>query len=1410
MPITRSKGRAPEAFTVEMGTEHSATTIRHELPPRSPSTIEGVQQQQRPPTPSGGEDSSTPVPSEITEQPTARTRRAARIEETSDRTLKPTDRTYSRAVPMTTRGDARTEHSIPPSTRTTRTNRNILKAREDLLKIKLELAQLALQRAEEDSDEYIEDRNSNNEYVRSWLEEAPEPEPPKEDNAAEGDIVNRCRAHTPPPADIDNIVNLQAQVPSLNSKVHNNIESKQIEDIKGEDKLRPFITELTSAIASLANTRTDQWTSNHPSASKVIMTLPNFSGSHTEWLSFRAIYETTRRYFNDVENTARLRRSLHGRALETVSSELIGHARPDDIMRELELQFGRPDSIAQAETDRLRGLPRCSEAPKDICMFASRVRSGVVTLRALKKEHYLINAELIRTLTEKLPNSLRVQWYRTYTEKYQSLPDLTLFSDFVTEQARFCSAFAPPENINAADASSNRRAAHRTHTAIEKPVNKCRVCEKDHHASDCKKFKEASSDKRWELAKKHNLCFRCLRSRRSGHTCKSKKCEIRGCTATHHQLLHYNKKPAEREIEKPDVPTPSQETVASSRSTSSQAYLKIVPVRVIGPAGEAHTYALLDDGSTVSLIDEDIANRVGAEGRIDPLKIGAIGNTTIDTPCSRRITVTLASQMKNRVPFRARTIPKLHLAPQTVTREDVAHCEHLDDLREQLTYNAGVPKILIGQDNWHLLLATEVRRGPKHQPIASLTAMGWTLHGAHTRSLGQKVHYVNGLTAASDSFEQQLREFFAIESLVINPRRPDSDPEKKAEDILNRHTKQLEDGHIETALLWKNENIEMPDSYGTAMKRLVSIEKKLDSNPTLRDRYTEQMDSLLKKGYAEQAPRSSTPGRTWYLPHFDVYNPMKPEKFRIVHDAAAKSRGLSLNDYLLTGPDLLQSLPGVMMRFRRHRIAISGDIAEMFMQVKVRTQDRDALRYLWRGNRREGAPEEYRMTSIIFGAASSPCTAIFAKNWNAKRHSIEHPEAVEAIIENHYMDDYLDSFKTIEEATRIATTVKNIHKQARFHLKKWVSNSTEVIENIESSQGPTEVVNIGDIENIEKILGLIWRPSTDELGFNLTLARLPRGVIEKDVPTKREALKIVMSLYDPLGLASPVTIRAKQILQEAWRRGTDWDQHIDQDLATQWRSWILHLERLGNINIPRCYPGYSEAAEVQVHVFTDASEMAYAAAVYWRATGTSGETHVSLVMAKARVAPLKLHSIPRLELQAAVMGTRVAAAVIREHRLKPASTTYWSDSKTVLTWVRRGARAYKPFVAHRIAAIEENSKVEDWRWVPTKMNIADVATRDVPHHFDSTHEWFRGPKFLYEEPTTWPSEKPPIADRTGEERTLTAVEETDSQQLSEVIPILKGSRSGNDYFARRRTFYALYPVAAGRQRRRSTNERRKI
>lgn len=1066
--------------------------------------------------------------------------------------------------------------------------------------------------------------------------------------------------------------------------------------------------------------------------------LPIFNGSHQDWLLFKTSYNETACMFSDSENAARLRRNLKGKAREAVESLLINRSHPIEIIRCLESRFGRPDAIASTELERLRNLTKPTDNPRDICIFASKVSNTIASLQALNKTHYLYNPEITKLTSEKLSPTLRHRWYDFAAAQHLEEPDLIKLARFLNREAELCGPFAQPENVTSSWNETANRRPQRTNVTQDNTV-KCAHCNNTgHYIVDCKTFLAADVNKRWDIAKEQRLCFKCLKFRNRQHACKPKRCDTDGCTHTHHRLLHSQKQ----------VKT---EAVTSTWTRKrAHAFLKVAPVTIAGPAGKIDTWALLDDGSTVTLLNDNIANQIGARGPHEQLNIEAIGDTTLQAARSRRVSVTLYGKDGKKYQIASRTIDGLNLSPQQVRNDDLAGCTHLQDIEHLLLTDGATPQLLIGQDNWHLLIADEMRTGRRDQPVASRTPLGWVLHGAQTRTIGHKVNFIQD----DVSMDEQLRQHFAIESMLITPKRPHSDPNRIAQGILDQTTVQLPDGHYQTALLWQNDDRTMPYNYDAAERRLLSIEKKLSKDKDLARKYSEQMSSLIEKGYAELAPAEKTPHKTWYLPHFAVINPLKPGKIRIVHDAAAKTQGKSLNNYLLTGPDLLQSLPGVLMRFRQHEIAVSADIAEMFMQVKVRPIDRDALRYLWR----EDAclpPTEYRMTSLIFGATCSPSTAIYIKDVNARKYEDEFPNAVRAITRNHYVDDYLDSFKTIEDAIETSLRVKEIHSRGHFDLRKWTSNSYELLKRLNETGKSTDItISDGSDNNIERVLGLVWKSNADVLTFNLDLARVPEETLTTTKPTKREALKIVMSLYDPLGFASPVTVRAKQILQELWRRGNEWDQPIDDDLATQWREWMGHLNRLRDVTVPRCYLHYSDAVTLQLHTLVDASESAYSCIIFWRAVTPDGKVTLSIVTAKARVAPLKLTSIPRLELQAAVMGSRMASAVIEEHDRKPDARYYWTDSKTVLTWIRTGSRSYKPFVAHRIAEIEENTTVSEWKWVPTKLNIADDATRDVPADFDSSHRWFTGPPFLLQEEADWPVENTQTKKPTGEEKCI--------------------------------------------------------
>lgn len=219
--------------------------------------------------------------------------------------------------------------------------------------------------------------------------------------------------------------------------------------------------------------------------------------------------------------------------------------------------------------------------------------------------------------------------------------------------------------------------------------------------------------------------------------------------------------------------------------------------------------------------------------------------------------------------------------------------------------------------------------------------------------------------------------------------------------------------------------------------------------------------------------------------------------------------------------------------------------------------------------------------------------------------------------------------------------------------------------------------------------------------------------MESNIPSKRELLKFLMSVYDPLGLFGNLLMYLKIILQDVWRSGVGWDEEIQGRELAMWNKWLTFLPQTENIAIPRCYlqtfSNYVNV-EVQLHTFADASENGYAAVSYFRISD-GNDVAVSLVGSKTRVAPLRIASIPRLDLMAAVIASRFASNIVKCTTVKISKRVFWSDSKTVISWLRSEHKKYHQFVSCRVGEILDTTEVKECRWIPSKLNIADEATK---------------------------------------------------------------------------------------------------
>ncbi|XP_048002346.1 uncharacterized protein LOC125238899 [Leguminivora glycinivorella] len=434
-----------------------------------------------------------------------------------------------------------------------------------------------------------------------------------------------------------------------------------------------------------------------------------------------------------------------------------------------------------------------------------------------------------------------------------------------------------------------------------------------------------------------------------------------------------------------------------------------------------------------------------------------------------------------------------------------------------------------------------------------------------------------------------------------------------------------------------------------------------------------------------------------------------------------------------------ESLLGILLRFREWEFAVTADIQEMFLQIQLRREDRHSQLFIWRGSRRDVTPWTYQLNRVCFGNISSPFLAHSVRNRNATDNKDRYPDAVYDIHNNHYMDDYVASYETERELISTATQVRLAHAEASFRLRSYASNNELLMRNIDPEERATGPSHLG--EKQQTVLGMTWDPETDTLGYNTKMLRVPDDVKRYErSPTKRELLSAVMSVYDPLGLIAQYMISAKIIFQRVWTKGTDWDERLPAEEAEDFFRWLRALSDVSALRIPRRYATPTGAVRRELHIFSDASTEAYSAAAYWRVSNDEEETQVSLAIAKSRVCPLKVMTVPRLELTAAVVGVRLAETILREQRYPVTKVTYWTDSMVVLGWVRDDARNYRPYVSHRLAEIAEKTDRDAWRYVPTAQNPADRATRCQPaQSVRIEDEWYEGPRFLYGPETSWPS-----------------------------------------------------------------------
>lgn len=608
--------------------------------------------------------------------------------------------------------------------------------------------------------------------------------------------------------------------------------------------------------------------------------------------------------------------------------------------------------------------------------------------------------------------------------------------------------------------------------------------------------------------------------------------------------------------------------------------------------------------------------------------------------------------------------------------------------------------------------------------------MGWYLNGQirpHLVNASVIYHFVTAL-GKTDVLEDKINQLWLLENEGLEGHTW-SDEDKSVMELWNQECR-LIDGHYELPIPWKDRNDPLPNNYFVAKSRLDSLMKRL-KRQDLVDRYQIEINKLLDNDYTEVVTHNKihTARRVWYLPHHAVITEKKPDKLRVVFDCASRYGGKSLNGRRKQGPNLINNLLHVLLRFRLHKFAFHADIKEMYNQVKIPIKDRDALRFLWYKN---GRVLCMRMTSHLFGEIWCSSSSSFALRRTPVDCDYASPYVKDTVEKAFYVDDCLKSVSKKDDARMIIRDTPRVLRYGGFNLTKFIVNDLSILSDIPEELRAKEVKDLCP-KAVGKVSGVQWNISDDTFFFTV---KINVG----QLVTRRNMLSMVSSVFDPLGLAGPLVVSGKLLFQEATRLKLGWDDPVPVTLEKQWTSWIQSLLSMNVIGLrdARCVkPEGFDDAVIELHHFADARKLAYGSCSYLRCVNKLGLLHTSLVVSKSKIAPLKQCTIPRLELQAEVLAAKVDK-MLREELDIVIDRSYFSvDSEIVLKYINNDSRRLHVFVGNRVSMIRQFSSPCQWNFIPGKLNSADALNRGQALANLDQDIWFGGPSFLREYKENW-------------------------------------------------------------------------
>lgn len=1079
-------------------------------------------------------------------------------------------------------------------------------------------------------------------------------------------------------------------------------------------KLKEIIDE-THNLSNLNSTATSNQNQNMHDLKLPPLEIPKFSGRFEEWTTF---FDTFSTYVDSssIANVSKmhyLKNSLTGTALRMIKSLPATDANYKVAWNLLCDRFHNKRAIINACLRIIMDQDSITNPNehkiRELIDTTTQALQCIETLSVNTDDWSLILVYVIQT---KLDKSTLKDW-ETELKGTHEPPTFERIMEFLETQYRIHDSTSIPSTSYNSKVIASIKTSEKAKWQDKKQQDQCKLCEGPHWLFFCPTFDNWSVVERLKYVNENELCSKCLHAHKNDE-CRSKyKCKI--CRGNHNTKLH--------------VQNTNINALKSLSTSSNSKLLATAIVKVKDKSGVYHLLrAFIDQGSEGAVITEKAAQLLNL-----PRKREHIALTGVDEVSLGMVTSSVRIQVKSVVDDSFSMIVDAYLKRSilssrlhTTRQNKWQHVQEIP-LADPQFLEANRIDLLFGVDIYGLIIENGIRKGKPHEPVAQNSALGWLVFGA----MSSEENF--NLRINSISIDESLRRFWENEEVKLKPIL--SEEHQKCVEFCSKTTIKLPNGRIQVSMPFNmdsNKENFLGDSRKMALKRFFQLEKKFERNHEFHERYNEDIQNYIQN--EQMSISKSALNEGYYLPHHAVVRENSTTtKQRTVFDASAKTtNGFSLNDRCLNGPTIQPELFDTFTRWRTHKIALTADAEKMYRQFLVPPEDRKYLKILYRFSKNEPI-KTYELNTVTFGVKCAPYMAIQATFFLADLEKSTFADAAKRVKTDFYVDDCLSGSHTVESAEELQRQLNGLFKTAHISLRKWASNDLTALNGVPpENRAISPSVELRLDESI-KTLGMKWTPITDKLHFTIDMSKLSH----KNRITKRQLLSDASKLYDPCGLLSPITIKSKIMMQQIWKEKVDWDDYVSEQTQTEWNVYKNDLPSIESIKLDR-WLKVTPNAIVSLHGFCDSSEQAMAALVYVVQKCDNFASSM-LICAKTRVAPLSPVTIPRLELNGAVLLANLMNRVAENLNVSKANIHLWTDSSIVLCWLRKHPSTLKTFVSHRVKEIQSLYGENHWRHVRTHENPADIASRGaLPSELKDNILWFNGPSWLKLPEKNWP------------------------------------------------------------------------